>query len=303
MAHLLSASATRKATLRYDFEPDLPPVEGDATQLRQVVMNLITNASEALGEESGQSTIRTGAQACESEYLASATLDDELPPGRYVFVEVSDTGAGMTAEARARMFDPFYSTKFSGRGLGLAAVLGIVRGHRGAIKVHSEEGRGTTIKVLLPVAAGGESARTAPTETPASETPAGRGTVLLVDDERAVLEVASKMLEVLGFEVLTAADGRAALDHFGADPNRFALVLLDLTMPRMDGEETFRQLRDIRPDVVVVLSSGYNEQDLITRFAGKGLAGFIQKPYRLDELSEIIDGVLDRRSDGAAADG
>jgi len=286
MVHLIEASISKKAALRYEFAPGLPGVDVDATQLRQVVMNLITNASDALGETSGTIHVSTGVKDCDRAFLRSTYLDEDLPAGTYVYLEVSDTGCGMSAPVRSRIFDPFFTTKFQGRGLGMAAVLGIVRGHRGALQVSSEEGRGTTIRVLLPTATGtAEDTETSSFDLAVLET---GGRILLVDDEQTVRTVARHMLERLGYEVVEATDGEDAVRIFGEDPGAFSGVLLDLTMPKMDGEVCFRELRHIRPGVRVLLSSGYNEQDLIARFAGQGLAGFIQKPYRVAALGKAL---------------
>ncbi|MCP4656332.1 MAG: PAS domain S-box protein [bacterium] len=290
LAHLLDASISKKAILRYDFAHGVPAVEADATQLRQVVMNLITNASDAIAERSGMISIRTGAMDCDRAYLRDTYFDEALPEGVYSYIEISDTGVGMDAQTRAKIFDPFFSTKFTGRGLGLAAVLGIVRGHRGALKVDSEPGRGSTFRILLPAVDGTPATREEAARALSEWT--GEGTVLLVDDEETVRTVSRHMLERLGFEVLTTGDGREALEIFAADPERFTLVLLDLTMPELDGEECFQELRRIREQVPVILSSGYDEQELTSRFVGQGLAGFIQKPYELDTLAEKLKQAL-----------
>ncbi len=290
MAHLLEVSISKKAVLRYNFAADVPPVRADATQLRQVVMNLITNASDAIGDESGVIAISTGVVACDHAYLAETFLDDDLAPGVFSWVEVSDTGCGMDEDTVQRIFDPFFSTKFTGRGLGLAAVLGIVRGHHGAIKVYSEVGRGTTVKVLFPSDEGATARGEEPMTKPESWSPSG--TVLLVDDEEIVRTTATRMLERLGFDVVMAVDGREAIEVFREHEEQIVCVLLDLTMPNVDGEQCFEELRRIKREVCVVLSSGYNEQDLIDRFAGKGLAGFIQKPYSTQSLSAKLRDVL-----------
>ena len=291
MAQILEVSVSKKASLRYSFAADLPAVEIDATQMRQVIMNLITNASEALGDKSGLIFVSTGVMDCDRGYLAESYLDDKLPEGKYVYLEVTDTGVGMDEETRRRIFDPFFTTKFTGRGLGLAAVLGIVRGHHGAIKVYSEVGRGTTFKVLLPAkqwAPGEQGSREAQTVQPLP----GGGTILLVDDDPEVRDVGTQMLERLGFQILTAAHGPEGLKVFQECGDKIDCVILDLTMPEMGGEEVLRELRRLRPDVRVILSSGYNEQEVTQRFAGKGLAGFIQKPYRLANLHEILNQVF-----------
>ncbi len=289
--HLLELAISKKAILNLLLESNLPPIEGDPAQLNQVLMNLVINASEAIGDRSGVITVRTGAQMCTREYLRETYLDENLKEGLYLCLEVSDTGCGMDAETRQRLFDPFYTTKFTGRGLGLAAVLGIVRAHHGGIKVYSELNKGTTFKVLLPAC---EAYQTPPQET-VSNAPQLRGagrTVLLVDDEETIRAVGQQMLETLGFTVLVAADGREGLDLLKAHKSDISLVLLDLTMPHMNGEEAFRGARSLAPDVPVVLTSGYSEQEVTTRFAGKGLAGFIQKPYTLELLTERIAAVL-----------
>jgi len=204
MLHMLRVSISKNAILKLNFSANLPSVDADASQLRQVVMNLVVNASEAIGERSGVVTISTGAMDCDRAYLSEAWLDEQLPEGMYVFIEVADTGAGMEAETRTRIFDPFFTTKFTGRGLGLAAVLGIVRGHRGAIKVYSELGRGTTFKVLLPASQRAEAQEPGSAVRGIYE---GKGTVLLVDDDESVRAVGRKMLERIGFAVVTASDG------------------------------------------------------------------------------------------------
>ncbi len=290
MTHLLKISISKKAVLRLDFADDLPAVEADATQIRQIIMNLITNASEAIGDISGVISISTGAMECDRDYLAETYLDEQLEEGVYVYIEVSDSGCGMDEETRSRIFDPFFTTKFTGRGLGLAAVLGIIRGHNGAIKVYSEPGKGTTFKALFPAV--DQPAEPILKKSGGIGDWRGSGSVLLVDDEETVRVVAKSMLEEAGFEVLTAADGREAVEIFEKHAGEITLVLLDMTMPHMGGEEAFREIRRIRGDARVILSSGYNEQEITSRFSGKRLAGFIQKPYQYDVLVEKIRALL-----------
>ncbi|RME84870.1 MAG: response regulator, partial [Zetaproteobacteria bacterium] len=265
---------------RLDLADNLPPIYADPAQLRQVVMNLVINASEAIGEKSGAITIRTGVMHADEAYLRTTFVPEEkIKPGRYVFLEVSDTGSGMDAATMARIFEPFFTTKFTGRGLGLSAVLGIVRAHHGAIKVYSEPGKGTTVKVLFPV-----MEKEDPTGEGERAAKRGSGLVLVVDDEESVREVAAIVLEEAGFKVLTAANGEEAVALMRAHAKEVIGVVLDLTMPGMDGGETLSALRRIREDVPVILSSGYNEEMAAARFAGKRLAGFLQKPYRPTEL-------------------
>jgi len=284
MLQMLQVSISKKAELRLNLTRPLPAVEADATQMRQIIMNLVINASEALGDRSGVIAITTGCTECDDSGLKNVWLAEKLADGLYVWLEISDSGCGMDPETCSKIFDPFFSTKFTGRGLGMAAVLGIVRGHRGAIKVDSEAGRGTTFKILLP--ASGKPAELFDVATN-EEGWSGSGTVLLVDDEETVRSIGSEMLKELGFTVVTANDGRQALEVFRSAPE-ISFVILDLTMPRMDGEQCFRELRTLNPEIKVIMSSGYNEQEVTQRFAGKGLAGFIQKPYKLSELKEVI---------------
>ena len=291
MGHLLETIVSTKAALKYDLADHLPKITVDVTQIRQVVMNLLTNASDAVSERSGVITITSGVFEADRPYLVEAFGDEDLEEGLYVYVEVSDTGCGMDERTRGMLFDPFFSTKQEGRGLGLAAVLGIVRGHNGAIKVYSEKRRGTTIKVMFPVS---EQTRPVPLVRPkAAINWRGTGTVLVVDDEEAVRDTTKRILEAAGFDVVLAADGHEAVEVFHALGEGVCLVVMDMTMPRMGGAEAFTELRRIRRDVPVILSSGYNEQDATNWFAGKGLAGFIQKPYSPQRLIDLIRGILE----------
>ncbi len=290
MGHLLSASISKKVVLRFECPPALPLIQGDAAQLHQVVMNLITNASDAIGEEHGVVTVRTGVLRADRAYLSRTYLAEDLPEGVYVSLEVADTGCGMDAETIGRIFDPFFSTKFTGRGLGLAAVLGIVRAHRGAINVYSEPGHGTTFKVLFPATGGAATVEGKEWALP----PGGEmglwkssGAVLLADDEESVREVAKDILEELGFTVLTAVNGQEALELFQAHEDVRA-VILDLTMPVLGGKEAFQRMRGLRPAVPVILSSGYTEQDITTRFSENAPDGFIQKPFGPGDIARVL---------------
>lgn len=286
IVHLLEASISKNAALRIEFPDHLPAIYGDAVQVRQVIMNLVMNASEAIGEEPGAIILSAGTEHCTRGFLAATYLDDNLAEGDYVFLEVSDTGCGMDEATRTRMFEPFFTTKFTGRGLGLAAVLGIVRGHRGAIKISSEPGKGSVFRVVFPVSdlahapAGVRQDREGHWR--------GNGTLLLVDDEDSVLSVGRRMLEELGFRVLTASNGREAVNMFAEEKGSIQCVILDLTMPQMNGVETFRELKRIMPDACVVISSGYSENEISERFTGHRISGYVQKPYRLKDLAAIL---------------
>ncbi len=287
MAHLLKTAISKKVILNLNLERGLPPIQADPSQLRQVAMNLILNASEAIGDRSGAITVAVGATRCDEEYLRKTELKEDLAPGLYVHLEVTDTGIGMDAKTRSRIFEPFFTTKFTGRGLGLAAVLGIVRAHKGALKVYSEPGKGTTFKILFPARPEGSEADTQAGGSPPVDW-RGKGTILLVDDEESLIALGARMLEALGFTVLTAPDGARAVELYRARGKEIDLVLMDLTMPHMDGAEAFGELRRLNPDVRVVLASGYSHEDIAARFAGKGLSGVLQKPYTLAKLRESL---------------
>jgi len=292
MGHLLLVSISKKVVLKYHFSAGIPAVEADATQLRQVIMNLIVNASEAIGERSGVISVTVGLAHCEADYLKGCFGADKLVPGDFVYLEVADTGHGMDKPTMDRIFDPFFSTKFTGRGLGLAAVLGIMRGHHGAIKVYSELSRGTTFKLLFP--ASESSASKLQPKSTVSAGYHGSGKILLADDEETIRNLGRRMLQRAGFGVIVAADGREAIEKFASNKDSISLVILDLTMPHFDGEACYREMRRVQPGVKVILSSGYNEQDVVNRFAGKGLAGFVQKPYTTEELLAKIREALDK---------
>ena len=292
--HLLQISISKKVVLNFNFAATLPEVEVDPTQLRQIVMNLVINASEAIGDRSGLITLSTGLVRVDRAYLTTTYLEPDLAEGEYVFLEISDNGCGMTAEVKARIFDPFYTTKFTGRGLGLAAVLGIVRGHKGALKVYSEPGRGTSFKLILPVAPGAAGSESSAVATP--DLWRGQGHILVVDDEASVRTVSARLIESLGFQVTIAMDGREAVEKFEGNPGAFDLVLMDLTMPHLDGVQAFALMRRLQPDVKVILMSGFNEQDAIANFTGKGLAGFLPKPFELATLRERIRAAIEAGS-------
>ncbi len=289
--HLFRSGIAGRAELNVRLDRSLTPIEADAGQVQQVIMNLITNASEAIGEESGMITLATGVQDCDAQCLQQSRIEDAPPAGRFVFLEVSDTGCGMDEEKQQRLFDPFFSTKAMGRGLGMSAILGIVRGHGGAIFVDSVVGRGTTIRILFPALQGARAVNEGPVGARANEAaaPAMSSTVLVVDDEEIVRNVSKEMVEALGLKVLTAVDGRDAVDLFTKHADGIDLVILDLSMPNMDGLAAFEELVRIRPGVKVILSSGYNDQESFQRMSGKRLAGFIQKPYSMKNLRDALE--------------
>ncbi len=288
MAGLLQVSTSKKSVLKYDLADNLPAIDGDSTQVRQVIMNLITNASESIGDESGVITVSTSM----ARHHGAETADGAVAQTESdcVCLEVSDTGCGMDEATRQKMFEPFYTTKFAGRGLGMAAVYGIVRGHGGSIDVRSEVDEGTSIKVLFPVSASraSEESESSSSDLPTEDSWTGTGTALVVDDEESVRKLAKTMIELMGFEVLEAADGHEAIEVFQGNLDTVRFVILDLTMPRMDGEECFHALCKLKSDVRVILSSGYSEQEITERLADLSIRGFIQKPYGFDTMKAKI---------------
>lgn len=291
MTRIVKASISNKAFVQMELKRKLPFIEADDSQIRQVIMSLAINASEALEGKPGTITVATGVVECDNTFFDGINHNDEMPAGKYVFIEVKDTGCGMDKDTADKVFDPFFTTKFTGRGLGLAAVSGIVRGHKGAVKIESTPGEGTAFRLYFPVCE--KAAPVVHEPRKPLEFWKGSGTVLLVDDEEIVREVASEMLEMSGFTVITAKDGLDAVEIYRDRMKDIRLVMLDLKMPRMGGEEAFVKIRELNKDAVVILSSGYDEKEFCGKVAFEGLAGFIQKPYRMDVLSEKLWQVLE----------
>ncbi len=293
IAHLLKVSISKKVSMIYSLEENLPHVMADATQLQQIFMNLITNASEAIGDRQGEISIKTYSLECDLTYLKDNFPHDRLSEGRYIVVEIADNGCGMHSETISQIFDPFFTTKFAGRGLGLSAVLGIVRSHGGAISVESELDHGTTFRVIFPAcdeSPGAESLNRGREEV--RDDTRFSGTVLLIDDEATVRKVVTKMLEHLGFSVLTACDGEAGLELFNDQSEEIVCTILDLTMPNVDGEECFKSIRRMNKDARIILSSGYDEASVTRRFTDMEHVGFIQKPYVFKALKKKLKETL-----------
>ncbi len=289
MAHLVEVSLGKGVTLQRSLDHELPAIEGDATQLRQVVLNLITNASDAIGTSQGTITVTTRREQLDRAVLASGYLSDELPAGPYVTLEVRDTGRGIDDAVRPLIFEPFFSTKGTGRGLGLSATLGILRRHRAAIFLESRPGRGTTFRVSFPAAVRAVTLSSAPARSP---TTGAHGTVLLIDDDAEIRKVAARALTRAGYEVLLACDGQAGLDVYDERPGRVNVVVLDLTMPVLDGESTLRLLRERAPTLPVILMSGYSD----SKFQRDDVR-FLGKPFRVSKLVLAVEDALGR-SDG-----
>ncbi len=302
---LLSLSLAKRARLDCEFAANLPPVEADLTQLRQIIMNLVMNASESFGENTGVITVRTRLVAATRALFASCVHSPELPPGDYACLEIGDDGCGMTPDTLARIFDPFFTTKFTGRGLGLAAVLGIARGHHGALRVVSVPGEGSTFYLYLPVASANAApkppdrdelaenpARAAPQASSAADaSPAPARRLLLVDDEESVRDIAAAILVTLGYEVETARDGHEALARFGADPARHHAAIIDLTMPGLSAHDLLPALRALRSELPILVISGYSEADAADLLTAARTA-FLPKPFSVSALREKLDALL-----------
>jgi len=286
---LLRASISKKASLKLNLATDLPMVTGDAPQLHQVILNLVTNASEALGERPGLISITTRLRECAAELLAKSVIVDQFTPGPFVELEIRDSGCGMNTSVQQQLFEPFFSTKFAGRGLGMSVVMGVVRGHKGAVLVSSQPERGTSISVLLPLAitkpTPPQPQLQRPTES-AAPIPL-QGTVLVVEDEATLRLLMARILKRLGLRVLTAADGREALALFRENAPEIKFVILDFTMPKMDGLQTLEELRRIQAEVKAVLTSGYDAENLHENYSQAGFAAFIRKPFQVATLMKV----------------
>lgn len=295
MHELLEVSAPSSVELEFDLEEAGGDILGDGGQLRQVLFTLVANAAEAMTERSGKIYVRTREADLDREALSKTFLDDELPEGRYALLEVEDEGCGMDKKVIASLFDPFFSTKFTGRGLGLASTLGIVRSHRGAIEVHSEPEVGTRIRVALPI--GSERTKPSlPAVAPPIDEWQGEGTVLVVDDDPGLRRASRRILEGCGLETIVAEGGEEALailEERGSA--NIDLIVLDLTMPGMDGAQTLAEIRKREPDteIPVLLCSGYSEAEVRERCDGLDYAGMLPKPFGFNAFASTVRGLLE----------
>jgi len=282
---IISLTVPKKVTLTYDLVPGVGPVRADPARIHQVVLSLLTNAAEAIGDAPGSIRVSTGTGRFDRAWLDGCALGEGMAEGTYASLQVSDTGCGMDEETRAHLFEPFFTTKFAGRGLGLAAVLGIVRAHGGALRVESALGRGTTITVLLPVVAAEPSA-------PARARRGEGRVILIVDDEEELRRLGARLLTRMGHRPLVAADGEEALEIFRKEPSSIDCVIVDATMPRMNGEETLRAIRGLRPDVPVIVTSGHPTAAVKGRFEGLHVSGFLHKPFDVAGFEGTVEAAL-----------
>ena len=289
---MLKPTISQKVDIQLDLTPGIPPVSGDVSQLRQIAMNLVINASEAIGKGQGRIYLSLAPFDFAEGTLHKDYLGKAIAPGRHVCLEVADDGCGMDEETLRRIFEPFYTTKFTGRGLGMSAVLGIITSHKGALQLSSELGRGTTFKVYLPVQGGNPPEAEARGQADPSAPWQGSGTVLLVEDECQVRYVARALLENFGFDVVEAGNGKEALELFLSNPSQIALVVTDMGMPVMDGYELLVALKKFDTGLPIIISSGFGDVDVASRLDQKDVAGMIGKPYNTEQFRDVIKRVM-----------
>jgi CheY-like chemotaxis protein len=286
--HLFEVAIHKQIKLKAVLDDALPMIEADAGQMQQVIMNLILNAAEAIGEDRGSVTVTTEvAEVSTGETHIWHHGSNEMPPGEYVVLGVHDDGCGMDEATLARIFDPFFTTKFTGRGLGLAAVLGIVRGHKGGLKVDSRSGEGTSFSIYLPVVAEEDALGPGLQET-VEEGDDSCGPILVIDDEAAVRDAVRDILDLQGLKTLMAHDGQSGLTLYAEYAEEIEMVILDLSMPGMGGLQVLQALREMDADVPVLLSSGYAESEIIEDLDGMSQVTFIQKPYSAQSLVKAV---------------
>lgn len=296
MVRVLKATLPHADQLEKTADEETAYISGDPGKIGQVITDVVTNAVEATTDETRKITLQTGLRHCDTSFFEGRAAYEQLPRGEYAYVEIRDNGVGMDAQTLEKVFDPFFTTKFTGRGLGLAASVGIMRAHQGAMVLASQPNQGTTVTILFPPAAAPAASRSV---SPAGSHPHGGteacNTVLLVDDEPMVLEVGEMMLEAIGFDILTATDGIGALERFKRHREEIALVILDLTMPRMDGFETFHEIIKIAPDTPIIIATGYTRGQVRQQFREKEPSAYLKKPFRMDRLADTIRRVLANR--------
>lgn len=286
MLKMLRATIHQNVFIKPDLAADIPYIKCDASQIRQIIMNLIINASEAIGEAQGEIHVSLAITEVQQE---KDHLGRIIAPGLYACLEITDNGCGMDEETNKRIFEPFYTTKFTGRGLGMSAVLGIIRAHKGALQLSSQPGRGTTFKVYLPIETGDSAGE--PLQQVSSVSWRGSGTILLVEDEPQLMLVAKTLLKALGFDVFEAENGRDALELYRKNADYISIVVTDVGMPVMDGYDLFRELKKIKPELPIIISSGYGDMTIESQIPEEETAGYLSKPYNLDQVRKLLRSV------------
>ncbi|MEI6703097.1 MAG: response regulator [Deltaproteobacteria bacterium] len=293
MVKTLKATIAQNVVIKLGLSSDIPLIKADASQIGQVVMNLIINASEAIGEVQGEILISLTKSLLKADKSNKDHLGKIIPAGNYVCLEVIDSGCGMDDDTKRRLFEPFYTTKFTGRGLGMSAVLGIIKAHKGALQVSSITGLGSTFKVYLPVLETNPVVHQSQLQGALSESWRGSGTILLVEDEEQVLLIAKAMLEELGFAVIEAVNGKEALELYQKKSTEITLVMTDIGMPVMDGYALFSELKTLNPKLPIIISSGYGDKVVTSRISFDGIAGLLSKPYSFNKLREVMRGLVE----------
>ncbi len=293
MVSMLKTTIKHNVVIKPELGIDIPLIMGDASQLRQVVMNLIINAAEAIGDAEGEIDVKLAMAEIKAEQPEKDHLGFIMPTGRYIRCEVTDNGCGMDDETQLKIFEPFYTTKFTGRGLGMSAVLGIIKAHNGALQLESRLGRGTTFRVYLPVQHSISETEEIPQIT-ASAPWQGSGTILLAEDEVQVKSVAIILLKEMGFNVLDAANGKEALELYQQNAADITMVMTDMGMPVMNGYDLFYALKQLDPGLPIIISSGFGEGDITSKIPREEIAGVINKPYRFEQLREVLRGLSKR---------
>ncbi|NTV49791.1 MAG: transporter substrate-binding domain-containing protein [Geobacteraceae bacterium] len=292
MVTMLKTTIQKNVVIKAELGTDIPFIMGDASQIRQVVMNLVINAAEAIGDAEGAIDVRLVKAELKAKHTEKDHLGLIIPPGRYILFEVTDNGCGMDEETSRKIFEPFYTTKFTGRGLGMSAVLGIIKAHNGAMQLESHPGQGTTFKVYLPVQFSKSESEEAQQKA-ASAPWHGSGTILLAEDEEQVKSIAIILLQELGFTVLDAENGKEALELYQQNTADINLVITDMGMPVMNGYELFYKLKQLDPHLPIIISSGFGEGDIDSKIPREEIAGLINKPYNFDQLREVLRGVVE----------
>jgi CheY-like chemotaxis protein len=292
MLKMLKSTISQNVVIKPLLGTDIPVIKADAAQIRQVIMNLIINAAEAIGEAQGEVCVSLTKTEIRPEQPEKDHLGKIIPPDWYICLEVTDNGCGMDDVTKKRIFEPFYSTKFTGRGLGMSENLGIITAHKGAMQISSHPGHGSSFKIYLPVLTS-DTAREALLQQAAPSAWQGSGTILLVEDEPQLMTVAKNLMKALGFMVFEATNGREALEQYRKNAEYINLVVTDVGMPIMDGYELFRELKKITPELPIIVSSGFGDVDVTSKITGGEIAGLLSKPYRFDQLRDVLKSVVE----------
>jgi signal transduction histidine kinase/CheY-like chemotaxis protein len=293
VVQMLTSALKKNVTIKLDLKRDVPDLNGDSAQIQQILMNLIINAAEAIGDMNGIIKVALKKTTFQAAQSAIDFMGTTIPAREYACLEVSDNGCGMDDETKKRLFEPFFTTKLTGRGLGMSAVLGIIKSFDGALQFTSSPGVGTTFKIFFPLS--GASASVEPASRAGLFPMAkGNGAILLVDDEEGLRLIGSALLNAMGFSTITASNGREALDIFRLRGSEINLLLLDLIMPEMGGLETYHSLREVAPVVPIVFCSGYNVEEVSGIVEMDAYAGVVKKPYNPDQLREVLSKLMER---------